>query len=153
MPVIPISWGGTSGDLLTDSCVLINSGGVYGRPIVNQQRISSSELETFIEGGTIFVRSNYPGIMTLCILRYRVMSDGPFRFHTIVDSTTFIPLFLLRQEIETVKSHFPRIEWLANYARIKRKTAFAMAGHPRLCDEGLLRMLGGDLLREIANQI
>jgi hypothetical protein len=49
--------------------------------------------------------------------------------------------------------HSPRIAWLAQYERIKRRMALAMAFHPRLGEESGLQMLGNDVIQAIVEQL
>ncbi len=121
---------------LTDSCTAIVLGSVYHLPHWNRngKHLTSAEFTALIQEPGVFGRAVQIGNQRsgICIRNIRIP---------------------IAPEWDIFKFWSPRIAWLANYERIKRHTAFAMARHPRLGEGcGLLRVLHDDVIRAVIVQ-
>ena len=141
MPVVSIRWGNKTASALTDSCVIITDAGVYSRPYNRGSRVTSVIFDAFIRHPNLIVRFLHG--------RYCIgLSIGAAVGITYIQMHRECDFNLLAFEF-----HSPRIAWLAQYERIKRRMALAMASHPRLGEESALRVLGNDVILAIVEQL
>lgn len=150
MPVISIpnrEEGILSASALTSSCVVVVSRAglpawLFCSPTMQGERMDSARFAAFLQG------PGWSGIGPFG--RMLLLRNESFDHVWLTNVQLTHGSFLARNRLFLILNMLPRrLAWVRAELMIKRRTALAMAGHPRLGGTSALRVLGSDLLKMI----